>query len=253
MRLRRSLSIVMASLGAGCTTAPQLMHLNESARSVPMVDVANLLDPRDIPYEFRDQGDVAVGYNLMYVPAGPTRGLRLTLVIRNKSDSTRNLHPVVELSDRNGLTIPSSTYESFVRDGAVLAGTPIPLVPNFTPAASTSTITSGTMTNLATGSTYRYQSNSTTSSGTPMTNAVNSYAQGVAIRQSRDAAKSRETGAMMIRWANAFWLRQTYVLESGKAASGALHFPGASPSQLPLELTVDVGGQRITFHTRAAL
>jgi hypothetical protein len=72
-----------------------------------------------------------------------------------------------------------------------------------------------------------------------------SVAQGAAAR----AANDREEGRVMLRWANAFWLKSSYELPHGAASSGALFYPAVGTVQLPLRLNIEVGGQQFEFVT----
>ena len=57
----------------------------------------------------------------------------------------------------------------------------------------------------------------------------------------------------MLLWANSFWLKEAYDLPAGAASWGALFFPAADLGELPLHLTVQVGGQQFEFDTVATI
>lgn len=216
-----------------------------------MPDIANLLEPRDIPYEIQRKGDFAVGYNMMMLEGGPFRGVRLTLFFRNFGKDSTTIQPKISVNDISGFDVSAASYENFVLEASILAGSPVPPMPDFQPATTFST-TTGTIRNTTTGSTYRYDAN-TTSRPTPATNAMASFAQGVAIREARDAADNRDAGRLMLRWANAFWLRRSYAIEPGKAIGGSLYFPAANLKQLPLTIEVNVNGKIFVFNTKSTV
>ena len=247
----QSLIVAALMLLAGCANTGGLYQLNETTRSVSMPDIANLLAPRDIPYEIQRKGDIAVGYNMMLVEGAPFGGARLTLFFRNFGKDSTTIQPKVSVSDLNGFDVSAASYENFVLEASIMAGSPVPPMPNFQPATTTST-TTGTIRNTTTGSTYRYDAN-TTSRPAPATNAVASFAQGMAIREARDAADNRDAGRLMLRWANAFWLRKSYAIEPGKAIGGSLHLPGANLRQLPLRIDVDINGELFQFNTKSSV
>jgi hypothetical protein len=247
----KSVALILSVVLAGCAAPPARQDLTEPTRSISMPDVANLLAPRDIPFELHEKAEVSVAYNLMFMEGGAAQGLRLTLFLRNTSTEVKTFTPIVSLSDRIGLMIPATTYDGFVRDAAMLAGTPVPPGPALKPSQPMAYSTSGTIRSTTTGETYQYDSKTVGSTRTPFSDGVDAYARGLAIRRVREAGDARDTGRQMLRWADAFWLRQSYTVEPGKAVSGALHFPAVSPGQLPLVLSVEVGGQKFTFNTRS--
>ena len=111
----------------GC--ASPLVSLNDPSRSFIAPDLANLLKPREIPYEIKEIEGVEVGYNLMFSNDENMQGYRLTLVFRNKTKEPRELAPVVTLEDGGRLQVPAYSYDAFVANGAVLAGTQVPSIP----------------------------------------------------------------------------------------------------------------------------
>jgi hypothetical protein len=225
---------------SGCGT---LRHLNDPSRSKPSVDVANLLSRREIPYETAEQGGVLVSYNLFHGKSSNLSGYRLTLIFRNNTGSKQLLEPVISLQDASGFIIAPYAYQAFVTEAASLAGT---VVPPISISNQTNYYHSGTIRNTATGNTYSY---SGTTTSTPGGGFVQGLAQGMTQGTANRAAKDRDEGRLMLRWANSFWLKSAYELPPGTAASGALFFPAAQIGQLPLRLNIEIAGQKFEFVT----
>ena len=229
-------------LVSACATSP-VMQLNEPARSAPALDVANLLPPRNIPYETLEKGGVSLGYNLFFSKGGNLSGYRLTLVIRNNTAARKVIEPVVSLQDAGGFQVPPYSYQAFVTEAASLAGTAVPATPV---QAQSNYYNSGTIRSTTTGNTYTYSGTTTTA---PAGGFANGFARGMAQGAAMQAGQDREEGRLMLRWANAFWLKSGYDLPPGAAASGALFFPAANLGQVPLRLTVEIDGQKFEFVT----
>lgn len=235
---------LLALLLSACGTSP-MVQLNEPARSASALDVANLLPPRNIPYETVEQGGISLGYNLFFAKGGSLSGYRLTLIVRNNTSGRRVLEPVVSLQDAAGFLITPYTYQAFVTEAAILAGTAIPAAPAPTQSSYYNT---GTIRNTSTGNTYAY---SGTTSTAPAGGFLGGLAQGLAQGAANRAGNDREEGRMMLRWANSFWLKSAYELPPGTATSGALFFPATNLGQLPLRLTIEIGGEKFQFVTAA--
>jgi hypothetical protein len=234
-------AVLAVSLLGACGTT---RHLNDPSRSRQGVDVANLLSPRNIPYETAEKDGVSVAYNLFYAKSDNLAGYRLTLIFRNKTGSKQMLQPVISLQDANGFIIPPYEYQAFVAEAASLAGTTVPIVPV---PNQTNYYHSGTIRNVATGNAYSY---SGTTASTP--GFAQGLAQGMAQARANQAQADREHGRLMLRWANSYWLKSAYNLPPGAAASGALFFPAAQPGRLPLRLNVELAGHAFEFVTITA-
>jgi len=241
VKIPLQIAVTVFLLG-GC--AAPWTHLNDPARSTFARDVANLLPPRDIPYETSEKDGVAVSYNLFHSQGGNFAGYRLTLIIKNSMSVPQFLRPSVSLQEANGLLVQPWSYEAFVNVAATLAGTPVPPFP--IQNQQNSFYSSGTITNTTTGTTYNYAT-STAPAKSPVGSFAAGLAQGMAQGAARRAADDREEGQMMMRWANSFWLRNGYQVPSGAAVSGALFFPASAVGQAPLRLTVEVNGKQFVF------
>lgn len=234
-------AIAIVSFVSGCVSP--IIQLNDPARSSPALDVANLLPPRNIPYETVEKGGISVGYNLFFASSGNLSGYRLTLIIRNNTRSRQMLEPMVSLQDAGGFLVSPYAYQAFVAEAASLAGTAVPLVPV---QSQSNYYSSGTIRNTTTGNAYAY---SGTTTSAPSGGFASGFAQGMAQGAAIRAANDREEGRLMLRWANTFWLRSSYDLSPGIAASGALFFPAATLGQVPLRLNIEVGGEKFEFVT----
>lgn len=235
---------VLIFLLSACATST-VVQLNEPSRAVQATDVANLLPPRNIPYETVEKAGISLGYNLFFVAGGNLSGYRLTLILRNNTGTRKLIEPIISLQDSGGFLIPSYAYEGFITEAASLAGTNVPSIPLQT---RSSYYNSGTIRSTTTGNSYSY---SGTTTSTPSGGFASGFAQGMAQGAAAKAANDREEGRMMLRWANSFWLKNSYDLPSGSAASGALFFPAASLGKVPLRLTIEVGGEKFEFVTAA--
>lgn len=246
--VRRVISTTGATLFvllmSACGTSP-VVQLNEPTRSSTALDVANLLPPRNIPYETVEKGGISLGYNLFFAKGGNLSGYRLTLVIRNNTSARRLLEPAVSLQDAGGFLVPPYAYQAFVTEAALLAGTAVPAIPV---QAQSNYYNTGTIRNTTTGNTYAYSGTTTVA---PAGGFAGGFAQGMAQGAAIRARNDREEGHKMLRWANAFWLKSAYDLPPGTAASGSLFFPASNLGQLPLRLTIETGGEKFQFVTAA--
>lgn len=249
-------SALLVSL-AGCGT---LHHLNDPGRSRQGLDVANLLPPRDIPYETVEKNGIAISHNLFFAKSDSFSGYRLTLIFRNTGTAPRIVKPRISMRDSNGFIVLPYDYDAFVAEAASLAGTEVPPIPP--EPQPTLHFHSGTISSSYTGNTYAHSgatsySGTSSYSGTTVSVPAGGFAsgfarglaQGAAIRAMRDRAEGR----LLVRWANAFWLRGAYELPAGAAASGALFFPASQIGQLPLRLVVEAGSEQFEFTTIAKL
>lgn len=239
LRIEFTASVIAVAFTAGCATP--LVQLNDSTRSSPARDVASVLSPHDIPYETIEKDGIAVSYNLSFSGGDHFSGYRLTLVFRNNSDVAQVVHPVVTLQESHGLLVRPYAYNTFVAEAAALAGTVVPPVPQNESANYYST---GTIRDTTTGNSYTY---SGTTTSRPAGGFAAGFAQGSALGASIRAAKAKEEGRTMLRWADAYWLRDNYQLPPDSAASGVLFFPAASVGQMPLRLRVALAGRTYTF------
>jgi hypothetical protein len=213
-----------------------------------MIDLASLGEPMSIPYETREVADLIVGYNLRQIDTGALPGLQLTLYLRNTSKDEIKVEPTVVVTDRNGILIKADSFESYTGRATMIAGAPLPPTP-VDRSESTKSTSQGTITNLETGRSVRYEAETRTSPAGPLTNAVKSYAQGVARRKAHDAASNRDSAQLQLKWAESSWLRQSYSIPPGTATGGAIHLQKINLIQLPLTISVRARGRDYTFTT----
>ncbi len=144
MKKTITLATVVITFLTGCAGMQQL---NDPALSKNDIDVANLLAPRQIPYEIKSVDGVSVSYNLFYAASGNMDGYRATLIFRNDTDQTITFKPDLLFKDASGFIIQPYNYGGFVQFAAALAGTYVPPVSNSTNSSyySSGTITSNNL------------------------------------------------------------------------------------------------------------
>lgn len=227
-------------IGCGCSVSPGLIvHLNDPDHSRPTRDVANLFSPREVPYETMEHGGVLVGYNLFFAKNATVSGYRLTLIFKNNSDSRQLIKPSVSLRDDGGVLIRPYSYQAFVARAAILAGTVVP--PEPFSCRCVGHYSSGTIDDTAGA-----DSEAGTETGASGPGQVKAMSEDAASGATND----RE-GLLMLIWANSFWLKESYDLPAGAASWGALFFPTSSLGELPLHLTIELGGRKYEFDTVA--
>ena len=117
----------LSALLHGCASDSAL-QLNNPDKAQLGVDLANLLPPREIPYEVQQVGDIQVAYNMFFVKSDNLTGHRLTLAFRNTGKSEIIVTPELLVRDAGGFIYPPYNYAAFVAEAANLAGTQIPQV-----------------------------------------------------------------------------------------------------------------------------
>lgn len=247
MRLYVRMSIAAAAIAffaSGCVVTPgRVIPLNDMTRSKPGRDMANLFSPRDVAYESVVHGDILVGYNMFFAKNPNVSGYRLTLIFQNNSGYNQHFTPKIALRDAAGVPIRPYSYQAFTEKAAALAGTIVPPEPLACPCNrhySVDTISNTTM--LDGGA------NPTTLTDSPR----NGYAKIISEETVSGSVSDRE-GLLMLLWANSFWLREAYDLPAEAKSWGALFFPAAALGELPLHLTVEIGGQKYEFDTRVEI
>lgn len=231
--------VVAAILVSGCA---QMIHLNEPSRSKEDLDLANLLSPRNIPYETQELDGVSVSYNLF---TDGREYVRLTLVVKNTTASEISFSPEVTLVDSGGVVINPYTYEQIRMQAVGLLGTQVPMLPPPQPSAYTMT---GSIQSLNTGNTYTYSG-----SARARNSFAQEYATGYNVGSAIAARQAQDSGYLMLRWIDAYWLRKQYSVQPGSAAVGALLFPANQVNRLPLKLSVKVGSRQFVFVSKSSL
>jgi hypothetical protein len=229
------------ALLTGCAVGPQ--QLNDPARAVMALDTANLLPPRQIPFETQRAGSIDVSYNLFFVKGDNFSGYRLTLILRNVGATVETVVPSIELRDAAGFLVAPYEFGAFISEAAILAGTAVPAV---AVAQQSSFYSTGTVRNVNTGNVATF---SGTTRSIPSGGFAQGFAQGAAQGAAMRARNDRDEGRLMMRWANSFWLKSNYVLPPGTAVTGALLFPASQVGAMPLRLTVGTGNTALEFLT----
>lgn len=236
--MKTVLILLISLFVAGCAMAPK--SLNDPARSALDTDVANLLRPRQILYETKTAGSVAVSYNIFPGSEPGFTGYRFTLIIRNIDPAPLTVEPRAAMMDGGGLQIQPQSYSDFMSTAYRMAGTRVREIPQQAPPQRTT----GTITNaLNPIQSYNYTADSiSAASGSRAGNLA------AALSQAMDEGV-RASGQLMVRWAEMYWLRREYTLDPNAAAVGALLFPSPIDRSLPIKVVVTVGDQRFDFTT----
>lgn len=216
-------------LFSGCSTTQPTQHLNDPLRSHTSLDVASISSPEEIPYETKEGNILSVSYNLSFDEGDEFSGYRLTLVFQNLSASPIVIKPGILLQDASGFLIQSYTYEAFINEAAILAGTNVPIRSN----------TSGVYKPPTSGG----------AAGSFAQGLADGWARGSAQAAANQAQSDRDEGKLMLRWANSYWLKSSYELPPGASISGALYFPANRLGKLPLHLIIETGIERFDFST----
>jgi len=243
----------------GCA-GPGFVHLNDPARSFQARDVANLLAPRDIPYESIDKDGVEVGYSLTFFE-WDGGAYRLTLVFRNTTSGPLTIRPRVALFDATGLRITAEDYRAYQATQSAMAGTQIP-VSTVVVASAQPVSQSGTITNERTGERFNYQGTSGPAQGGGFSGSfADSFQKSYAASASAAAAAApanaaiarQEEGLLGLRWGAAFWLKESYALPPKTSDVGALLFPASSIGALPIKVVLEIDGRSFEFLTAATV
>lgn len=240
-KMIRLVIIAITVFLAGCAGMQQL---NDPALSQNDIDVANLLRPREIPYETKNINGISVSYNMFYAGSGNIKGYRATLIFRNNSEQTITINPELLLKDAGGFIVQPYSYNGFVQYAAALAGTHVPNIPS---SNNNSYYSSGTITSNS-GERYAYSGTTTQNSG----GFGGGFASGFAKGMAQAAADDQEEGRLMLQWANSFWLKDSYTLPPKSAAYGALLYPAQKLGQLPIQFTISLGDRKYEFLTASA-
>lgn len=241
-----TMSNCLAVLLAGCST---LQYLNEPTRSQAIIVTTSTAERNAAPYETLEKGGLSVSYNLVFEESKHLPGYRLTLVFRNAGVTPRHLEPKISIRDSTGFPLASASYEIFMMQAALLAGTAIPAIAVST--QPTSYYHSGTVTSNVSGNRYSYSGTSMpapSAAGSFVSGFGGGFAMGTAIA----AAKSRKEGHRLLSWADQQWLKVAYDVPPEAFASGGLFFPAETIENLPFKIRVEVDGELFEFITRAS-
>lgn len=244
--IHKILIVAAALVLAGCATASRPTALKPSGQVIDLPDISSPYAKGMVPFEIRYLDVLSVAVNATTQP-GIVGVTTVTVFFKSHHDKELILVPKIKLIDVNGLEVPAYSYDGFMSEVSALAGTPYIPMPDFKPYTSTTT-TQGTIRDTRTGQSYNYEAQSTSRSGGPLTNAVNSYAQGVAMREAIDAADRRRAGQSYMRWASSAWMREAYTVAPNTAVSGVIVFPFLlEKERLPAKVQLSVSGHPFEF------
>ena len=239
--MRQTLPIILlaAAVLTGCASVKPLMDTSNAIKGPNLVGGTD-----EVLYEVATKGNFAVGYNLDHYKLGKiTGGYRLTLLFKNNGGEELQVAPSVSLLDASGTLIPATSYEQFVIDASILAGTPAPTIPPPPPGV---TRFNGTVFNTTTG-----QTSYVTGSVRPRMSASQSFAsgfaQGAATGDAIVAAAKQRAGKDLLAWGGTNWLLNQYELEPGTQAVGVVFYPSLDPRLHPLKVRIRVGGDTFDF------
>jgi hypothetical protein len=212
---------------------------------------SGLFSSSNAPFEYQTQGSWSIGYSLVKESFGGDF-YRLTLVFKNIGPTASSIAPTVTLNDGDGILLPTWTYDDMHSRATQLANSAtvyVPPAPQHT--FSTTTTTSGTITNQTNGQTSTFTAESTTPG--PLVNvsaqAQESFARGQAQGANFRAKLNQQIGGEYLQWLPRYWLKDHYDIPPGTASVGALLFPRTSKDSLPLVVNVHIGDQQFTFRS----
>jgi hypothetical protein len=218
-------SLLLAATSATSSDAgrfPVRDQLNDADRGAWADDTADVLKPRQLLYETRDDGRYRVGYNLIRERDGDAKGYFVRLTIENLSSNPITASAEVALIDAEGAVIPATDRDTFRSFATTLAGAKVP-------AAALKAVA-----RPASGET-----------------AFQAYLRGQAEGAVLKAANDAATGRGMTIWADGFWLKPTLDLPPRLRISGVRAFLAEPYHPLPLTLRVKIGESEFDFTTRA--
>lgn len=221
---------------SGCVS---LSSLNDPTRGVLSPDMTSK-SQRAILYETLEKEGLSVSYNFTAQQGGLDLA-KLSLIIRNNTNSDLVVSPRIRIQDVGGFVIEPYSYESFVRLAASMAGTQVPSIP--TSNTGSTYYSTGNVTNNMTGNSVSYSSTTTS-----IPSAGQSFNQGFNQGRAIAAAAEKNAGVSMLAFAETFWLKSQYLLPPQGAVAGAVIYP-RNKFNLPLKLEIDVNGIAFQFTT----
>jgi hypothetical protein len=201
---------------------PTRDQLNDPGRGVWSDDTADVLKPRQLIYEAKEDGRYRVSYNLIREVGGDVKGYFARLTIRNLSENTVVAATDVTLIDAESSVISATDRDTFRALAATLADTKAP-------AATLKAAQSSPANDDIFQAFLRGQS------------------EGAVVKVADDAALGRK----MAVWADSFWLKPTLELPPHGQVSGVRVFLAQPYHPLPLSMRVKVGDSEFEFTTRA--
>jgi hypothetical protein len=211
------------ALAAGAARFPTKDQLNDADRAVWADDTADVLKPRQLLYETKEDGWYRVSYNLIRETDGDVKGYFVRLTIRNLADNAVVAADEITLVDAENSVIPATDRDTFLGLATSLAGTKAPTTPVRSAAR-------------ASGGEEDYDK---------------AYLRGQSEGRSLQAAADVLIGRRMTLWADSFWLKPTLELPPHGQISGVRVFLAEPYHPLPLTIRARVGDSAFEFTTRA--
>jgi hypothetical protein len=228
--MRRTLAVIIppitllcAASASGAGKFPTHDQLNDPVRGTWADDTADVLKPRQLLYEAKDDGKYRVGYNLIREADGDVKGYFIRLTIRNLSDTPARASDDVTLTDAENTVISATDRDTFLALAATLADTRV--------------------------ATSALKPAPRSSSGEE--DYTEAYLRGRSEGRILKSAEDAVTGRKMTVWADSFWLGPVLEIPPHGQVSGVRVFLAEPYHPLPLTIRVRVGDSRFDFTTRA--
>jgi hypothetical protein len=225
-RTPAAMVFLTASLFAAPASAdkfPTRDQLNDPGRGIWAEDTADVMKPRQLLYETKEDGRYRVSYNLIREVEGEVKGYFVRVTIRNLSENAVVAADDITLVDAENSMISATDRDTFRGLAATLADTKVP-------ATTLKTVTQSTSGNQDIFEAY-----------------LRGQSQGAILKAAADVAMGRK----MTVWADSFWLKSTLELPPHGQIGGVRVFLAEPYHPLPLTLRVNIGDSEFAFTTRA--
>ena len=198
-------------------------QLNDASRCIWADDTADVLKPRQLLYETKEDGRYRVGYNLIRQTDGDVKGYFVRMTIKNLSQNPITATVDVTLIDAEGSVIAATDRDTFRGLATTLADAKVPAATLKTSAQS------------ASGNEDIFHA------------YVRGQSEGAILKATADVAIGRK----MTVWADSFWLKPVVDLPPHDQVSGVRAFLAEPYHPLPLTMRVRIGDSEFDFTTRA--
>lgn len=212
----------MASSAHGSDRFPTRDQLNDPGRGIWAEDAADVLKPRQLLYEIKQDGRYRVGYNLIRESEGDVKGYFLRVTIINLSANAVVVANDVMLIDAENSVISATDRDTFLALAATLGGTKAP-TSNFRRTAR---------------------------AASAVEDFDKAYLRGQSEGRMLRAAEDDVKGRRMTLWADSFWLKPTVELPPQGKISGVRVFLADPNHPLPLRIRLRVGDSWFEFTSR---
>jgi hypothetical protein len=214
-------AVLFAASASQAYKFPTRDQLNDASRGVWADDTADVLKPRQLLYETKEDAKYRVSYNLIREGEGDVKGYFVRLTIRNLSDNAVEAADDVALIDAENSVISATDRVTFLALATTLADTKVP--------------TLKTIAAPATGNADFFEA------------YLRGQSEGAILKAEADVA----TGRKMTVWGDSFWLKPVLEIPPHGQVSGVRAFLAEPYHPLPLRISVRVGESEFEFITRA--